>query len=258
MMRWTLRSFVFASAAAVVVPAAVAQTPAALPIGKIVSAQATESGLVYTFTASEPGILTVAVQSPVDVTFTVADADGQALPDGESDRDLYGSGGNELLAVTLPEPGDYRVIVKPWGSGSAAVQVSAGWFAFAPFARENPDSDRRPSMATALEVGASREDSLDAEAGDAWDWFVLTPGAAGSLTVILRQVNDDSPDLALELYTGENLTEPAVRSDNDQQGVSTNESATLDVKPGEKVYVKVLGAFSTPTGPYRIASSLIE
>ena len=258
MMRWTLRSLVFALAAVVMGPAASAQTPAALPIGTTVSGQASEAGLTYTFTASEPGVLTVAVYSTDDVTFTVADVDGQALPNGESDRDLFGSGGNELLAVAIPEPGDYKVIVKPWGSGTASVQVAAGWYAFAHFARENPDPDRRPSMAADLEVGANREDALDSEAGDEWDWYVLTPASAGSLTVILRQVNDDSPDLALELYTADDLTEPAVRSDNDQQGVTTNESATIDVRAGDKIYVKVLGALGSPVGPYRIASSLIE
>jgi hypothetical protein len=30
------------------------------------------------------------------------------------------------------------------------------------------------------------------------------------------------------------------------------------VKSGEKVFVKVLGATGSPSGPYRLASSLIE
>jgi cobalamin synthase len=46
------------------------------------------------------------------------------------------------------------------------------------------DADRRPSLTTQLVTGRSHEDGL-ADAGDYWDWFVVTPTTAGTLTVIV-------------------------------------------------------------------------
>lgn len=235
-----------------------AQTPAQLPVGKTTSGTVSSSApAVYRFTAPSAGALSVAVHADSDVTLKVTDADGQQLPNGSSDQDLFGSGGNEQLMVTVPDRGEYRVEVALFGGGNAKFEIGAGWIAMAAFARP-ADTDGRPSQATALEVGRSHEDSLDSDAGDSWDWFSITPKTSGSLTVILRSVNNDSPDLALELYTADKLSEHAVRSDNDLQGNTTNESATIDVKAGERIYVKVLGATGSPSGRYRVASSLIE
>ncbi len=246
------------TAAAFVAGTAVLSAQTQLPVGKTTSGQvSSREPAVYRFTAPSAGSLAVAVHADSDVTLKVTDADGQVLPDGTSDQDLFGSGGNEQLMVTVPERGEYRVEVALFGGGNAKFEIGAGWIAMPGFARP-ADPDGRPSAATDLEVGRSHEDSLDADAGDAWDWFAITAKTSGSLTVILRSVNDDSPDLALELYTAGKLSEHAVRSDNDLQGNTTNESATVDVKAGEKIYAKVLGATGSPRGRYRIASSLIE
>lgn len=237
-----------------------AQGPSALPlpIGKASSGRTSDQDVaVYRFTASSAGVLSIAVRAEADVELIVTDEEGQELPDGTADRDLFGSGGNEQLIVTLPEPGEYRVRVRLLSRGAATFDIGASWIEMSGFIT-TADPDRRPSGATALEVGTSREDSLNAAAGDAWDWFTITPKTAGVLTVILRGVNDNSPDLALELYGTSDFSKPTVRSDNDLQDNTTNESATMDVTAGQTVYVKVLGATSNPTGPYRIVSSLIQ
>src|SRR5690606_33520686 len=116
--------------------------------------------------------------------------------------------------------------------------------------------DRRPGTASALEVGRSHEDSLASASGDHWDWFVFTPSSAGSLTVILRPTSE-TIDLVLEMYTADDLSEWVLRSDDDLQGNTANESGTVDVQANEKVFVKVLGAGGSTNGPYRISSSLI-
>ena len=237
---------------------ALAQAPAALPVGKTTAGQvSSQTATIFQFTAPSAGVLTVAVHADADVTLTVTDEDGQALPDGASDRDLYGAGGNEQVMVALPERGAYRVQVALLDSGNSKFEIGAGWIAMPAFARAT-DPDRRPSLATALDAGRSVEDSLDGDAGDNWDWFAITAKTSGTLTVILRSVNDDSPDLALELYTADDLTKPSVRSDDDLQGNTANESATVDVKAGQKIFVKVLGATGSASGPYRLASSVIE
>lgn len=232
--------------------------PLPLPVGITAEGQVVNgSPTVYTFTAASAGVLAVAIHAESDVTLTVTDEDGQALPDGGSDRDLFGSGGNEQVMVSLPDGGEYRVVVELLAGGRSAFEIGAAWIAMEAFARPQ-DADRRPSQASVIDVGQSLQDSLDSDQGDSWDWFVLTPKAAGTLTVILRSIDDDSPDLALELYLDGDLTAYVIRSDDDLQGNTANESASIDVGAGQRVYVKVLGATGAPTGPYRLASSLIE
>jgi hypothetical protein len=255
----TVRILLAAAAATVVAPAVThAQAPAALSVGKTTAGQVSNrAATVYRFTAPSAGVLSVAVHADADVTLKVTDEDGQALPDGSSDRDLYGSGGNEQVMVALPERGEYRVEVELLDGNNTKFEIGAGWIAMPAFARAS-DADRRPTQGAALDVGRSHEDSLNGDEGDYWDWLAITARTSGTLTVILRSVNDDSPDLALELYTADDLTEHAARSDNDLQGNTTNESATIDVKAGQKIFVKVMGATGNPSGRYRLASSIIE
>lgn len=235
-----------------------AQNPAQLPVGKTVGGQTTEAQPgTFRFNAPSAGSLAVAVKADSDVSLAIVDVDGQTLADGTADNDLFGDTGSEQLIVTLPEAGEYRVQVKLVSGNSTKFQIGAGWIAMAGFAR-TVDPDRRPSMAAALEVGQGREDSLDEGAGDNWDWFVVTPKTAGTLTVITRSTNDSSPDLAIELYTANDLSTPAVRADDDQQGKTTNESATIDVTAGAKLYVKITGAVGGASGPYRLTSSLVQ
>jgi len=252
--------FVLLATAALVVGGrgVAAQTLPQLPVGKTSTGQVSERApTIYRFTAPSAGVLSVAVRADADVTIKVTDEDGQVLPDGVADVDLWGNAGHEQVIVPLPERGDYRVHIAMYGRGSAAMDIGAGWIAMPGFARPS-DADGRPSRATVLEVGQSHEDALDTDAGDVWDWFAITPATSGALTVIVRGVNDASPDLAIELYTAGDLSEYVVRSDDDLQGNVTNESATIDVTAGQKIYIRVLGATGDARGPYRIASSLIE
>jgi hypothetical protein len=233
--------------------------PASLPMGKTGSGRASDSAPgVYQFSASSAGVLSVAVRAESDVMLAVTDEVGQSLPDGTTDRDLFGSGGNEILSVAIPERGTYRLEVRILGGGSTTFEIGAAWIAMPAFAAATPDADRRPDSATPLEVGASREDSLNTAEGDHWDWFTITPKTAGALTVILRAVDNDSPDLALEIYAADKFGTPIVRSDDDLQNNNSNESATVDVAAGKPVYIKVLGAVGDVSGAYRIASSLIQ
>jgi hypothetical protein len=232
---------------------------AQLPTGKAASGSATsDAPAVYQFTAATAGVLTIAVNGTGDLAISVVDADGQAVPDGQVDQDLRGSMGTEQLMVTLTEAGRYRIEVRQQDSGAAKFEIGASWVAFPAFARP-ADPDKRPTQARALEVGRTHEDSLNPGDGDQWDWFVFTPKQGGALTVILRPAAGagNDIDLVLELYVGENLTEAVSKSDQDMQDNMANESATIDVKPGQKVYAKVIGNGSS-AGKYRLSSSLIQ
>jgi hypothetical protein len=232
---------------------------AALPTGKAVSGSATtEAPAVYQFNATSAGVLTIALNGTGDLAIMVSDADGQPVPQGQTDQDLFGSTGTEQLMVTITEAGRYKIEIRQQDSGPSKFEIGAAWVAFPAFARP-ADPDTRPSQARALETGRTHEDSLDPATGDQWDWFVFTPKLGGALTVILRPAAGagNDLDLVLELYVGENLTEAVSKSDQDMQDNMANESATIDVKPGQKVYLKVVGNGSS-AGKYRVSSSLIQ
>lgn len=236
---------------------AAAQAPAPLPLGTTLNGQVSNAApTVYGIEVPTAGVLSIAVLGDADLTLTVMDGDGQVVPEGSTDRDLFGSSGTEQLMVTLAEPGEYRIQVKLLDSGTARFEIGTSWIPMAALARPS-DPDRRPSTATPLEVGRSHEDSLASASGDHWDWFVFTPATAGSLTVILRPTGE-TVDLVLEMYAADDLSEPVLRSDQDLQDNTANESGTLDVQANNRVFVKVLGAGSNTNGSYRISSSLIQ
>ena len=234
------------------------QSSAALPIGKTESGQAgNNADATYQFKAAGADVLTVAVAGDGDVELAVTDEEGQPVQDGTSDRDLFGSTGTEELSVVLTEAGAYRVLVRSVDGNPSTFQIGASWLPMPAFARTG-DPDRRPSQARALEVGKAHEDSIDTDAGDPWDWFVYTPSEAGTLTIILRPTSSNSFDLTLEAFTTTDFTRPAGSSDQDLQGHAANESLSLDVAAGQKVFVKVYAGFGSATGKYRLSSSLIR
>lgn len=252
-MRVTLLSLCCAVGVCGLTGLAVQATP--LPIGKVESGLTTsEKPAVFEFNAASAGLLSVAVQGDGDIALMVVDEDGQAVPDGSSDRDLNGSSGAEQVLVTITEAGTYRVQVKLL-DGQGKFQIGAAWIPFPARARPS-DPDKRPATARAIETGRSYEDSLDAAGGDSWDWFVFTPKNGGTLTVVLRPLADSKIDLQLDVYTTADFSRPTVRSDQDLQENPANESGTVDVTAGQKVYVKVssLGG----AGKYRLTSSLIQ
>jgi hypothetical protein len=236
-----------------------AQQAAPLPLGKVDAGTSTsDRPATYEFKATTAGLLSVAIQGEGDLALLVTDQDGQAVPEGSADRDLFGSAGSEQVLVTITEPGLYRVQVRLL-DGAGKFQIGASWISFPGRARPS-DPDKRPASARALETGRTHEDSLDSESGDSWDWFVFTPKMAGTLTVILRPLSgaEGQIDLQLEIFTTSDFAKPTLRSDQDLQNNPANESGTVDVTAGQKVYVKVSGASGSTSGKYRLSSSLIQ
>ena len=241
--------------AALALPAA-AQTP--LPLGapqqgKVGAGKPTD----YSVVAKTAGVLVAAVKGDADLVLSVTDSDGQTVPEGRSDKDINGSEGTEMVSVVIPEAGTYRVRVEVNGGGASSFEVSGSWMSFPPFAQASTDPDRRPSGAKAAQVGKAIEDSLNAEAGDIWDWFVMKPGQGGTLVIVTRRLGEGDTDLVLEAFLDGNFSTPAQRSDQDMQGNNANESVTLNVNAGQAVHIKVSANFSRPNTKYRISSNLV-
>ena len=213
---------------------------------------------IYRFDAAGPGLLTVATRGTgsADLVLLVADEDGQSLPDGVSDRDLGGSGSAEQVAVALPARGAYTIRVESRGSGDGAFTIGASWVQFAEMAAA-PDPDGRPGGAKTLVVGKAVDDSLNAAGGDMRDWFVVTASSAGTLVIVTRGVGSGEGDLVLEAFTGGDYGRPAGQSDQDLQNDRKNESVTLPVKAGDKLYVRVSIRSSQGAVPYRISAGLV-
>ena len=241
---------------AIAIPAAAQTSPQALPMGGTAQGLVTVNGPVeYAVPVKSAGVLTVAVQGSGDLSLQLLDEDGQVLPNGSADRDLNGDEGTELLAATLSESGNYRLRVRMQGGDKTSFTIAGAFLGFPPFQRPS-DPDRRPGSARPIVVGRLIEDELDPDAGDMWDWFVLKPTDAGTLTVVTRQVgNGDAPDLVLEVYTDGKFSEAEDRSDRDQQDNSANELVSVQVKAGQPVHVRV-SANSQRASKYRVSSSL--
>lgn len=234
-----------------------ASAQTALPLGtsqpgKVSSENPTE----YSVVAKTAGLLAVAIAGEGDLAFQVTDEDGQTLPEGNIDRDLNGNEGHETVALILPEAGTYKVRVRAQ-SGSSTFQIGGSWIPQPAYAMASPDPDRRPRTARSIVMGKAHEDALNSEGGDMWDWFVMKPAQAGTLAIVTRLLGEGDADLVLEVYTDNDFSKPAGRSDQDLQGNSANESVTVNVNAGQPVHVKVSGAFSRVTTKYRLSSSLI-
>jgi hypothetical protein len=234
---------------------AFAQTP--LPQGAPATGSATsEAPAEYTTDLKSAGVLSIAVQGTGDLALSLLDQDGQALPDGTSDRDLNGSTGTELLSVTITEPGPYRVRVRQQGSGSSTFQIASSFLAFPAFARPS-DADGRPGQARTVAVGKPHDDALDPGAGDSRDWFVFKAPKEGALAIVTRPLANSEADLVLEVFLNGDFAQSADRSDQDMQGNSSSESVTVNVTSGQLVHVKVTNQ-SGRAGKYRLSSSLIQ
>ncbi|HPF62367.1 MAG: hypothetical protein KC544_03685 [Gemmatimonadetes bacterium] len=230
--------------AGLLLPALVAaQSP--LPVGSRALGRAGTAPVTYSFTPTSPGVLTVAVSSDEDVGIRVLDVDGQPLLDGMADIDFGGNPGREYLAVPLVIVEPVTVEVAMVSGGDGAFTISAAFLAEPAF--EMPaDPDRRPSLATALEPGGSRVDELAPMDGDRWDWFVVTAAEEGSLVFVTRADGAGEPgDIALEAFLNDERTDAAARSDQDLQESPANESVTVIVNKGDRVYLKVAALFNS-------------
>jgi len=234
---------------------AAAQTP--LPLGSTTKGSITNGqAAVYTVTAPGAGVLSVAVQADGDVRLVLTDADGQPVPGGTADSDLNGSPGTEILSATIGRPGEYRLSVELFSNDDVTFDIGGSFLAFPAF--EQPeDPNGKPGQATALTIGEAHEDSLDTPGGDGWDWFVVTPDQDASLAIVTRALNGATIDLAIEVYMGGDYSQPAGRSDQDQQDDVANEAVTLAVRAGQPVHIKITGAMGDAVGGYRISTTLI-
>ena len=253
-MRTTLACTVFLALAAPTFAAA--QAP--LPTG------ATSQGMLsmgeaatYTFQATAAGFLAVVLRAEAgeDLSFTVTDAEGQALPEGRADMDFGGNVGAEQMVVTISEPGAYRVIVESLAGEPASFQIG-GSFLSSALAALAADPDGKPSAARELAVGASHVDTIDPSAGDRWDWYRIPVTQSGVLTILTRVEGEG--DLRLERFEEGSFREAVDASDQDMDGVLGNESLTLDVQAGQVVFVRVLPSFGgSQAVAYRLASGII-
>jgi hypothetical protein len=237
-------------ALAMLAPAA-AHGQQALQINQVQQGSAADdSPAIFTFNAESAGVLTVVVRgaSDTDLTLAVADAVGQTLPDGQSDQDLGGNTGAEQIAAVIPAAGEYQVRVGTW-FGSGSFELVAGWISY-PALAGPVDPDGMPTQAATLTPGSPIDDSIDAASGDAWDWFKVTVDSDAAITVITEAPEGD---LALEVFAEGNFGESLNRSDQDMQGVSGNESLTIQARAGETYYFKVSPVFTSgETIAYRI------
>lgn len=242
--------------AVALLPLALAAQEGPLPLGSFTRGEIPYGeGAVYLFDAPGSGFLTVVVrgEDEQDLTLAVYDQDGQALPDGQVDRDMGGRVDAEQMVVTIPRGGRYTVAVESFSGVASAFQLGATFFP-AEVAALPEDPDGRPGLAMELAVGASHEDSVSPGDGDAWDWYRIPVTQAGVLTVLTR----GEGDLTLEWYEEGSFQQAMDYSDQDMDGALGNESLTLNVGPGDVVFVRVtpLGGGGEPV-PYRIASGLI-
>lgn len=247
-------------AALALLPAALeAQAP--LPVGSTVQGTVSTQTADYVVDLDAPGFLSVVVRAAAqddDLVLSVTDDEGQVLLSGRSDIDLGGHMGAEQLIVQIPWAGRFGVVVeRNYGSGTVSFEIGATFLATA-MAEGEPDPDGKPSGATALDLDGGHEDSIDPASGDGWDWYSVTSASAGVLTVLTRAVDDAQGDLRIDVFRADDLREPAEGSDQDQSGVLTNESVSMDVAAGETVYVKVAPSFmGDGRVAYRIAAGLI-
>ena len=230
----------------------------ALPLGEMRSGRTTsESPMEYRLSVESAGVLAVAVHGEGDLVLLVMDGDGQLLPDGRSDRDLNGNPGVEMLTATIGEEGEYRVRVQVQMGDASDFRISGSWLPFPAFARPG-DPDGRPGRARTLAVGESVEDTLSGSDGDLVDWFSIEVDAEGTLVAVTRPVGDGEGDLVLEAFLDGDFSEPVARSDQDLQGNVAAESVSVNVEPGQTVYLRVSGTFSSVEAAYRLSSSLMR
>jgi hypothetical protein len=233
-----------------------AQPASQLRLGEIMTLPISDAQpTTLTFDAESAGFLTVIVRGTDDSDLYVAVTDdlGQDVMDGRVDRDFGGDMGAEQLTVTLTYPAAYQVRVHTRG-GRSECRLAAAWIAF-PDAQTEPDPDGRPTSATPLGPGDRIENSLDSASGDHWDWFSVTSGPGGVITVLTEAPDGD---LVLEVFEESDFGQPVNRSDQDMGGVSGNESLTMPNPSGGTLYVRVsqLG-MGGGTVPYTIRAGVM-
>lgn len=249
----TLGRLGIAVALALALPAGTASAQAVSPLsfGDVLTLPiGDDAPTTLSFDAATAGFLTVVVRGTdeSDLYLAVTDDLGQIVMDGRVDRDVGGHMGAEQATITLSSPGTYQVRVYTRG-GRSEFKLASSWLAF-PDVQTPPDPDGRPTNAAALAPGDRIEDSLDASVGDNWDWYSVTSGPGGVITVLTEAPEGD---LVLEVFDESNFSEPLDQSDQDMGGISGNEALTIPNPSGATLYVRVsqLG-FAVGQVPYTI------
>lgn len=232
------------------------QAQAALPIGSSASGTTSEEQPAsYSFTPPGAGVLTVVVSGSDDLVIEVVDQDGQPLPGGRADGDNNGSTGLEFLAMPVgnSDPLMVRVTMLSEDGGSGAFAISASFVREDRFSKPG-DSDRRPSLARSVTVGAAIEESLHPAEGDQWDWYTIRANEAMTVAIVTRMNESAEGDLVIEAFTDGDFNEAVARSDQDLQGHTGNESVTVDLKAGQSLHFKVTALWEAGgLTPYRLS-----
>lgn len=221
-----------------------------LPVGTTDTGSIDSSGTTrFVFTAPSSGVLTVAVYGDDDLQLSVSHADGTGLPDGQTDRDIFGHRGTEQLLVSIPAAGDYVIAVATYGStpGTATFEIGATFLSIS--GREFGVDTDAPTRDEAIElvVGETYTDD-EIVLGDLVDWFRLTAEQDGPLLVTVEAL-EVGPWFHLEL------------SDQERSEVSYNSGSPatvfFDVVAGDTVFAQVSSS-GAPAGGYSLRAEYGE
>lgn len=220
-----------------------------LPIGEMAAGEASrEVPTTYSFVATEPGRLTVAVRAQGTVEIVVSNAADGELTDGRGRVDVRGQ-----LAVDVYAAGEYVVTVTPAWPDTVAYFVGAS---FVPWrhAAAAPDPDGGPDRALAISAGESVTDEAD-EPDDRADWIMIHSAEAGVLMIDVEPLGEQTAELSVQIYrTADLFSAVGLSRFGWSDGTWRAEPAWLPVIAGETVAVRLSSWFGAPTG-YRLVSA---
>lgn len=190
----------------------------------------------YSFRAASPGLLTVVVRSKsrgTDLAMQLYGADGSSMNNGYCDIDFNGDTGAEHFTLLIPGAGVYRLEVQPLGSGGA-FWIGASWIAYEGAAAAMP---AKPSEATDLTPGTAQTCNINGQ-NPPNAWFKYTTEVEGFMLVETSAPGD--PDLVMEMYIEAQGFQDAMEySDQDRRGNVSNEQISVELQPGQTVYIKI-------------------
>ena len=209
-----------------------------------------EGGLMFNPEAS--GLLVVMVNGRDDLSLVVLDRYGQDLLDGYGDMDLGGNMGSESVNVPLAAGEEVRVVVQTFEEAGTA-ELLAVFVPVEGLGGDPDDPHGNPDEALDLPLGEALSESIDDDAGDRRDWYLVHTERDGHLTIFTDGANtpqaagddnfggDTSLDLSLEVFAEDRYRTPLAYADSDTQDDFARESVTLRVKAGEAYYARVSG-----------------
>lgn len=190
----------------------------------------------YSFRAAGPGLLTVVARSKsrgTDLAMQLYGPDGSSMNNGYCDIDFNGDTGAEHYTLLIPGAGIYRLEVQPLGSGGA-FWIGASWIDYEGAAAAMP---AKPTEATDLTPGAAQTCNINGQ-NPPNAWFKYTAEVEGFMLVETSAPGD--PDLVMELYTEEFGFQDSIEySDQDRRGNVSNEQISVELQPGQTVYIKI-------------------